>query len=77
MTDHIFLKFADRIGSIRTLLQKDATFEEICADYQEICTWLTSEERSEGQPSRELDVARELKQDLENEIEKALKSAGL
>ena len=76
MTDYIYRKFADSIGSIRTLLQNDSTFQEICADYEEICTWLASEKRTEGRPSEELKSARELKQDLEDEIETTLKKAG-
>ena len=74
--DHIYRKFADSIGSIRTLLQRNPTFQEICADYEEICTWLASEKHSEGRPPEELNNARELKQDLEDEIKATLKKAG-
>jgi uncharacterized protein YdcH (DUF465 family) len=77
MTGHIDRKFADRIESIQNLLKKDATFAEMCGDYEEICNWLASKDRSESRPSEEIDRARELKQDLEDEIEKALGYAGL
>jgi uncharacterized protein YdcH (DUF465 family) len=73
MMEHIYLKFADRIGSIRTLLQKDATFEEICADYEEICTWLSSQQESTVLSTEEIEYARELIKDLEDEINEMLR----
>lgn len=71
--EHIYLKFADRIGSIRTLLQKDATFEETCADYEEICTWLSSQQESTVLSTEEIEYARELIKDLEDEINEMLR----
>ncbi len=76
MTDHVYRKFPNYIEALQALLQKDATFGEICADYEEICTWLACQYRSEDPPSEECDRARELIRDLEDEIEKVLRDAG-
>jgi uncharacterized protein YdcH (DUF465 family) len=71
--DYIYRKFADQIDSIQTLLKTDANFEEVCADYEEICTWLTSQQVSTALPTEEIEHARELIQELEDEINKMLR----
>ncbi len=76
MTDHIHRKFPDHIEGIQALLQKDAAFREICDDYEEICNWLASHDRSDFHPSKEYDHAREMARNLEDEIKMALKEAG-
>ena len=76
MTEHVYGKFPNHIGDIREFLQKDATFREICADYEEMCTWLACHCRLEGSPSEECDAAREIIQGLEDEIEKVLEDRG-
>ena len=73
MSDHIYRKFADQIESIQTLLKTDATFEEVCADYEEICTWLASQQESTVLSTEEVEHARELIQELEDEINKMLR----
>ena len=77
MTDHVCRKFPNYMEVIQSLLQKDPTFREICADYEEICTWLHDYCRSKGRPSKECDFARELIRELEDEITEVLRSAGL
>ena len=77
MTDHVYRKFSNHVEAIQALLQKDTTFREICADYEEICTWLHDYCRSKGRPSKECDFARELIRELEDEITEVLRSAGL
>ena len=76
MTDHVYQKFPNHIEAIQALLQKDTTFKEICADYEEMCTWLVSQYCREGRSTAECDRARELVRDLENDITKALRDAG-
>ena len=76
MTDHVYRKFSNHIEAIQVLLQKDATFREICTDYEEMCTWLVSQYCREGRSTAECDRARELVRDLENDITKALREAG-
>ena len=73
MSDLIYRKFAGQIDNIQTLLKTDATFEEVCADYEEICTWLASQQESTVLPTEEIEHARELIQELEDEINKMLK----
>ncbi len=77
MTDHIYRKFPNHIEAIRALLQKDTTFREICANYEEMCTWLACQEHPEGRPAEECDRAREVIGDLEDEINKVLRDKGL
>ena len=77
MSEYVYRKFSDHIEIISELLQKDATFREICADYEEMCTWLASYCRSKGRPSEECDHARELIRDLENDINEVLRDVGL
>jgi len=74
--EHVFRKFPNHIEAIRILLQEDASFREMCADYEEICTWLDTHDRSESPPSKEGILTRELIQELEAEITKVLRSAG-
>ena len=76
MTEHVNRKFPNHIECIREFLDKDATFREICEDYEEMCTWLACHCRLEGRPSEECDTAREIIRDLEDEIEKVLKDRG-
>ena len=64
------------IEGIKALWQKDTTFRDICADYEEICTWLDDYCRSQGRPSKECDHARETIRNLEDEMKKVLKDAG-
>ena len=73
MSDLIYRKFADQIDSIQTLLKTDAAFEEVCADYEEICTWLASQQESTVLSTEEIEHARELIQELEDEINKMLR----
>ena len=63
MSEQVFTKFSSQRESIRALLQKDVRFREICADYEEICTWLAALDYSAS--SEEQSRARELIRDLE------------
>ena len=75
MNDHINKKFPDQIKAIRAMSQRDATFKEICDEYEEMCTWLACQYRAGPRPSKEYDDARKLITDLEKEIIRALKEA--
>ena len=72
MTDFVFKKFPNHTEAIQSLLQRDATFREICADYEEMCTWLACQEHPEGRPAEESNRAREVIRALEDEINKVL-----
>ncbi len=76
MSDHVYRKFPSHIEAIQALLQKDATFREICADYTEICTWLDNYCRSQVRPSKDCDHAQQLMRELEDEIMQVLRGAG-
>jgi uncharacterized protein YdcH (DUF465 family) len=75
MIDHVYRKFADQFESIQTLLQKDAAFAEMCADYEEICTWFEGRSRTSSPSTEEYDQARDLMRELEDEIAEALREA--
>ena len=72
MTEHLYKKFPHHIDYIQALLQYDVTFRELCADYEEMCTWLSCQEHREGRPIEECDRAREVIRYLEDEIKQAL-----
>ena len=76
ITDHVYKIFPNNVKDIQALLQKDASFREACADYEEICTWLACYSGPGGRPSHECDRAREVMRDLEDEIKKVLRGAG-
>ena len=75
MTDHVNKKFHNHIGQIQTLIQKDATFKEICADYEEMSTWLDGYCDSVGRATEECHRAMEVLKDLEDEIHRKLKES--
>ena len=69
-----FNRFADRTEEIKALLKNDATFRNICTDYEVICAWLADHCRLHGRPSKKCDHARELVRKLEGDIIRALDS---
>lgn len=73
MTDHVYLKFPNHFYEIQRLLQHSTAFREMCDDYEEICTWLASHERTKRPPTEECEHARELVRELEDEIDNILK----
>lgn len=72
MTDAVYRRFPDHIEIIKELLKKDAIFQEICGDYEELSAWLDDYSRAKNLTSVKCDHARELIRDLEGEIIKAL-----
>ena len=72
MTDHVSTRFPDHIEAIQELRLRDAAFNEMCADYEEISAWLADNSPLEGGPTEECDHARELIKTLEAEIRQAL-----
>ncbi len=76
MSGHVYIKFPDLVEAIQTLKIKNSAFGEMCADYEEMCTWLSAQCRPKDPQSEECDRAREIIQDLEDEIKMALKDAG-
>ena len=68
MTDHVYRKFPDRVDTIRALKKTDCAFDEMCNDYEEMCTWLAVQGRPIDPQSKILADAREIIRDLEGEI---------
>ena len=77
MTDHVYRKFPNHIEGIKSLLQYDTTFREICANYEEMCTWLACQQHPEGRAAEECVRAREVIRELEDEINTVLRDRGL
>ncbi len=73
----LYRNFPKYIVAIQALLQKDATFREICANYEEMCTWLACQEYPKDRSAEECDRARDVIRSLEDEINKVLRDRGL
>ena len=71
MTDHLFKRFANRIETVKKLLESNEDFREICSDYEEICTWIAFQEKY-SVPRSQIERARETSESLEKEITRAL-----
>ena len=72
MTDHVSKKFPDHTELIQSLMETNSAFRDICADYEEISTWLICCTRTKGISPKEYDHALEVKKDLENDIQQKL-----
>ena len=68
MFDHILRRFPDHVTTIQALANVDATMRAILADYEEISTWLAVHDGSAAPGDAELNHARKVIRDLENEI---------
>ena len=76
MANQLHERFPDHIEAIEVLFKKDATFREICSDYEEASAWLVNFCHTKGMPSKNCDRCRELIGELEDEIIEALRGAG-
>ena len=73
MGNHVYQRYPQLFEAIQALEVNDATFRDVCADYDEICNWLAAHgEINAIRDPEEYTNARELKQDLEDEILKLL-----
>ena len=68
MGDHLYQRFPEKAESIQAFRAKDATFGEVCADYETISAWLATHDCPETLDLENLADARELKRALEDEI---------
>ena len=72
MTDPVYRKFPDSADAILALRNKDSDFSQICDDYDEMYTWLATQGHTTDPKSAECVKAKEIIQDLEDEIIKKL-----
>ncbi|MFW2368451.1 MAG: hypothetical protein ACN4GW_18700 [Desulforhopalus sp.] len=49
-------------------MQRNDLFAEMCADYEEVCTWLAGRTSKEELTAEEYSVAQDLIRELESEI---------
>ena len=66
--DHLLRRFPEHVTAIQALANVDATMRSILADYEEISTWLAVHDGSATPGDAELEHARKVIRDLENEI---------
>ena len=76
MTAHVCRKYFNHTKAIRALRDTDASFNEMCNDYEEMCTWLAAQNCLTDSLSEECTHAREIIRDLEAEIKTAQMEAG-
>ena len=74
MCDFVLERFPERSQLISQLFQEDADFEEMCADYEELATWLDANDQEGGRPEAECVEARRVLESLEVEIIRKLQS---
>lgn len=76
MIEHVYQKYPNRTEAIRALRKSSASFNEMCNDYDEMCTWMAEKNCSTDPLTEECTHAREIIRDLEAEIKTALMKAG-
>ncbi len=74
MSEQILEGFPEWRNEILKLLQEDPKFQEMCADYEEVSTWLAASSVSAKRPDAKYDEARQLLKSLEEEILETLKA---
>ena len=66
--DCILKRFPDQKEMIKSLYENSPIFREICADYEEMCTWIENNSQPEKESSNMHHHASELMRELENEL---------
>ena len=75
MCEVVLERFPEHSELISQLLQEDADFQEMCADYDELATWLDAKGQEDGRSEAECAEARRVLESLELEIIRKLQSA--
>ena len=65
---HINRKFPHHVAAIEAIAKSDANVRAIFDDYEELSTWMASQDRSGNQSPQELEYAEKLIRDLGTEI---------
>ena len=73
MIDHLQKRFGDHLEIINQLRQKNEMFAEMCAHYEELCTWFSARTIEQELTPEEKDQARELIKELQSEITEAIR----
>ena len=74
MIDHLQKRFGDHLETINRLRQDNEMFAEMCAHYEELCTWLTARTSEQELTTEERSQARELIEELQSEISETRRS---
>lgn len=73
MIDHLQKKFGDHLETINQLRQENEMFAEMCANYEELCTWLSARTIDQELTPEDRYQARELIEELQTEITEAIR----
>ena len=68
LTDHLTRIFPNYINEIMEIIVDNDDFAELCADFEEMCTWMAIRCREIDQPSKECEQALQTLKELEEEI---------
>ena len=68
MYEHFTEKFPEQSAAISVLARLSTALRSVLADYEEISTWLAVQKPAEPRDPEELDRARTLVRELEDEI---------
>ncbi len=75
MKYHVQKKFPQHSSLIIELVQSNEIFAEICADYEEMCTWFAGRTNEVGITTEDYSAAQALIRELEEEIAAAIEKA--
>ena len=73
MIDHLQRRFGDHLEAINKLRQDNEMFAEMCAHYEELCTWFSARTSVQELTPEERYQARELIEELQSEISEAIR----
>ncbi len=73
MIDHLQKRFGDHLETINQLKQDDELFAEMCAHYEELCTWISARTSEQELTTEERSQAHELIEELQIEISEAIR----
>ena len=73
MIDHLQKRFGDHLKTINELRQNNEMFAEMCAHYEELCTWFSARTSEQELTPEERSQTRELIEELQSEITEAIR----
>lgn len=75
MIDHIQKDFSEHLEVIQKMKQKDEVFAEMCANYEELCTWFAARMSEKKLTTEECMQTIELIKELQVDIAETIKES--
>ena len=72
MYDHVKKELPEFASVIASRAESDSAFRDLLAEFEDICTWLSAQNKTGSTDPEELEAARDLKHALECEIKNVL-----